>query len=122
MKRVLRKYLSSVLLLCLLIELVPLSLFHSHEDHVSEVGHDVDSIDNTDHHGEYLADNSHDHSSENECDICKIQQSLNNQAYSFGKQVHVFNFTKQSAYFLNAETSVDNHHIRSTPGRAPPTV
>lgn len=123
MKRVLRKYLSAILLLCLLIQLAPLSLLHSHEDHLTEIGHNINSIHDHDaHHGNSVIDNTHNESSEEECNVCKIQQSLNNQAYSLGKQVHVFNFKTQSVVFLELGTSIDDHLIKSTSGRAPPLV
>ena len=121
MKRLLHTYLSAVLLLCLVIQVAPLSLLHSHEDHLTEVGHDINSID-TDFHdanAEYTEDTHHD-SSENECNVCKVQQSLNNQAYTVGRQISIFNFTKQSVILLDLEASVDDHLINSTSGRAPP--
>ncbi len=123
MKRTLRKYLSAVLLLCLLIELVPSSLLHSHEDHLSEVGHNINSIHNAEtYDDELVADQTHNESSEDECNVCKIQQYLNNQSYSLDKQVHIFSFTKLSVILLDSEAFVDDHLIRSTSGRAPPLV
>ena len=121
MKRLLQTYLSVVLLLCLVTQVAPLSLLHSHEDHLTEVGHDINSID-TDFHdadAEYAEDTHHD-SSENECNVCKTQQSLNNQAYTVGKQISIFNFTKQSVILLDLEASVDDHLLKNNPGRAPP--
>ena len=117
MKRLLTKYISAVLLLCLVIQVAPLSLLHSHEDHLTEVEHDINSIDDTD--VDYIEDANHD-SEENECNICKIQQSLNNQAYTLGEQISIFNFTGQTSVLLNLEASIDDHLIKSTLGRGPP--
>ena len=117
MKRLLTKYISAVLLLCLVIQIAPLSLLHSHEDHLTEVEHDIHSMDDAD--AEYIDDMHHD-SEENECNICKIQQSLNNQAYTLGEQVSIFNFTGQTSVLLNLEASIDDHLIKSTLGRGPP--
>jgi len=115
-KRIFSKYISVVLLLCLVIQITPLSLLHSHENQLTEVGHDINSMyaDN-----EYIDDIHHD-SEENECSICKIQQSLNNQAYTFGDQIRVFSFLEQSSVSINLEVSIDDHLIKSTSGRAPP--
>jgi hypothetical protein len=116
-KRLLSKYISAVLLLCLVIQVAPLSLLHSHEDHLTEVAHDTHSIDDAD--AEYI-DCTHHDSAENECNVCKAQQSLNNQTYTLGEQGSTFNFTGQSSVLLNLEASIDDHLIKSTSGRGPP--
>jgi len=115
-KRLLSKYISVVLLLCLVIQITPLSLLHSHEDHLTEVEHDVNTMyaDN-----EHIDDIHHD-SEENECSICKIQQSSNNQAYTVGEQIRVFSFFEQSSVSISLEVSIDDHLIKRTSGRAPP--
>ncbi|MFT6983320.1 MAG: hypothetical protein ACJAUD_002092 [Crocinitomicaceae bacterium] len=117
MKRLLSTYISAVLLLCLVIQVAPLSLLHSHEDHLSEVEHDINSMDDAD--AEYIDDMHHD-SAENECNVCKIQQSLNNQTYTLGEQVSTFNCTEQSSVLLSLEVSIDDHLIKNTSGRGPP--
>jgi hypothetical protein len=116
-KRLLSTYISAVLLLCLVIQVAPLSLLHSHEDHLTEVEHDINSIDDAD--VDYVEDANHD-SAENECNVCKIQRSLNNQTYTLGEQVSIFNFTGQSSVLLNLEVSIDDHLTKSTLGRGPP--
>ncbi|MFT6503543.1 MAG: hypothetical protein ACJASQ_003680 [Crocinitomicaceae bacterium] len=117
MKRLLSTYISVVLLLCLVIQVAPLSLLHSHEDHLTEVEHDTNSMDDAD--ADYIDETNHD-SAENECNVCKIQQSLNNQTYTLGEQDSIFNFYGQSSVSLNLEASIDDHLIKSTSGRGPP--
>jgi hypothetical protein len=116
-KRLLSKYISAVLLLCLVIQVAPLSLLHSHEDHLTEVEHDTHSIDDAD--AEYI-DCTHHDSAENECNVCKIQQTLNNQTYTLGEQVSIFNFTERSSVLLGLEVSIDDHLIKNTSVRGPP--
>lgn len=116
-----RTYLSVVLLLCLAVQFAPLSLVHSHEDHDhSELAHHTISSSIDGDHDGVVTDNIHNESSEEKCHICEIQQSLNNQAYTLGKQVSVFNDAPQVVDFLGLESSVDNYLIKSTSGRAPP--
>ncbi|MFT7344282.1 MAG: hypothetical protein ACI9XP_000865 [Lentimonas sp.] len=117
MKRLLSKYISAVLLLCLVIQVAPLSLLHSHEDHLTEVERDIHSMDHADH-----IDDTHHDSVENDCNVCKIQQSLNNQTFTLVEQVSIFNFTGRSSELLNLEASIDDHLIRNTSERGPPSA
>lgn len=115
----LRTYLSMFLLLCLVIQIAPLSLVHSHEDHSGEVGHFIAQLDPSDvHDGENVSDEHHE--SEEDCNICEIQQSLNNQAYTFGKQMSVLTAVNQTTIWLGVSASVDDYLLKNTPGRAPP--
>jgi hypothetical protein len=116
-KRLLSKYISAVLLLCLVIQVAPLSLLHSHEDHLTEVEHDPHSMDGAD--AEYI-DGTHHDSAENECNVCKAQQSLNNQTFTLVEQVRIFYFTGRYSELINLEASIDDHLIKSTSGRGPP--
>jgi hypothetical protein len=117
----LRTYLSVVLLLCLAVSFAPLSLIHSHDDHNhAEVAHHAISSTSIDDHDEVVANDIHHESSEEECKICEIQQSLNNQAYTINKQASVLNDAPQVVDCLGLESSVDTYLIESTSGRAPP--
>lgn len=122
-KRLMRTYISAVLLLCLLIQVAPLNLLHSHEDHRSEVGFGINSnhTDFSDTDSEQAQD-AHHESSDTDCNVCEVQQSLNNQAFTLVKQVGIFNFSKQSVFLLDSEDSVDEYLLHNTSGRAPPLV
>jgi hypothetical protein len=116
-KRLLSKYISAVLLLCLVIQIAPLSLLHSHEDHLTEIEHGIHSMD--DANAEYV-DDTHPDSEENKCNVCKVQQSLNNQTYTLVEQVSIFNFTGQTSVLLHLDACIDDHLIKNTSGRGPP--
>lgn len=116
-----RTYLSVVLLLALAIQFAPLSLMHSHEDHghaeaTQEV---ISSHDANDFGGEYV-NGAHDESSQEDCHICDIQQSLNNQSYTPSSQTAITNFGIQVIEFSGVEASDENYLIESLSGRAPP--
>jgi hypothetical protein len=118
-KRLLSKYISAVLLLCLVIQVAPLSLLHSHEDHLTKVQHDIHSMDDSD--ADYIDDIHHD-SDENECNVCKIQQALNNQTFTLVEQVSIFNFMGRSSELITSEVSIDDHLRKNTSERGPPSA
>ncbi len=120
MKRLMRTYLSFVLLLCLAIKFVPLSLMHSHEDHGgTHVTHEAISFHEADVNGADCVFNSADESAE-DCDVCDVQQSLNHQAYTVGKQTTIPNFGLQRIDDSAVEGSCANYLLESISGRAPP--
>lgn len=122
MKRLIRTYLSVVLLLCLVMQLVPITLVHSHDDHAAEVEHCINSIhDDLDYSdGAEYVDEAHDESHLDDCGICKVQQSLTNQAYTVAKQISVFSFAKKANTRLDVIDSLDDYLTNRTSGRAPP--
>ena len=124
MKRLFRTYLSVVLLLCLVIQLVPLNLMHSHDDHSADVEHCINSIhDDADYSdGAEYVDDAHHESSSDDCGICKVQQSLSNQAYTATNQRSVFNFANKVETCLDVNDSLNDYLIKRTSGRAPPLV
>ena len=121
MKRLIRTYLSVVLLLSLAIQFAPMSLMHSHENHgdLRVVQKTISSHDADENGLEYVSD-ANDESSEDDCTICEIQQSLNNQAYTLSKQTSVLNFDVQLREYSDVKVSAANYLIESISGRAPP--
>lgn len=102
-------------------QLSPLSLIHSHEDHGdTEVVQKTSSSQDSDENGLDYISHASDESSEDACTICEIQQSLNNQAYTLSKQTAVSNFGVQIRAYQGAEVSNDNYLVESISGRAPP--
>ncbi|MDG1332375.1 MAG: hypothetical protein P8P74_08590 [Crocinitomicaceae bacterium] len=116
-----RTYLSVVLLLALAVQFAPLSLMHSHEDHGhAEIAHEaISSHDEDSFGGEYVSD-THDESSQEDCHICDIQQSLNNQSYTPSNQTAITNFGIRVIEFSGVQASDENYLIESLSGRAPP--
>ena len=115
-----RTYLSRLLLVCLVIQISPITLFHSHEDHHDEE-HSL-SLD-TSHDGldgDYFFDADHD--SEEDCHICQVQQSFNNQAYTISQQIIDFDRVNRSAISLDVAASIDDYLLNGTSGRAPPVA
>lgn len=119
-RRLIRTYLSLILLLSLAIQFAPLSLMHSHDDHghVEIVQKTISSHDADENGSEHVSDANE--SSEDDCTICEIQQSLNNQAYTLSKQTAVSNFGVYIPEYSDVEVLSENYLIESISGRAPP--
>jgi hypothetical protein len=119
-KRTVRTYLSRLLLVCLVIQISPISLFHSHADHHDEEHSVKIDMAQSDLSGDYLYDADHD--SEEDCHICQVQQSFNNQAYTISEQNIDFDAVTRSAISLDVVASIDDYLLNGSPGRAPPVA
>jgi hypothetical protein len=125
-KRTARKYFSSLLLICLAVQLAPYGLFHSHDEHHATECVHLDSNDHVDHndHSQSISldQNSSDYqfSSLEDCDFCEILHALNDQSYLLNGQKAVKVAIVDSQSSVDLHVSLIEEQASSIRGRAPP--